>query len=134
MTVNKLKRYSQKYFLQYCYQKYIFKSCECYDIDMPSLNESLSCNISIASECGFKNFILFHENNLGSDCFKECPEECESITYDLELFHSRFPSYFYYQLMLDDHNLDKNIFSYDFVKSTSLAVNVFFREISYNVI
>lgn len=138
-TVQLASRYNQKYCLQLCLQVYVISQCQCYDLYYPITADNIypPCNFSVITTCGAPAKNHFFNSDLTIQCFDYCPQECESITFDLDLAHASFPTPFYSALLgqyQNIHNLGRNFTTLQQVESTSLAVNVYYEDISYTVI
>lgn len=117
-----------------CLQTYIADSCGCYDLTLPILDFSVPCNSSVIGACAYFNLQNFYINQ-ASECFKKCPEECESINFKFEQSYGDFPSPFYSKILQQTNiRADRNFDSFEDIKATVLAVNIYFDEIAYAII
>lgn len=131
-TVGKNRLYSRKFCIWYCYQKYIFENCQCFDIQFSSYDDTMPCRTDKLN-CIFEYFSKFYTNKI-SECFKECPDECELIKFDLTTSVSSYPSKFYAELMLEKQKIysgKQGFSSLKHIKETALAIDVNFGDISY---
>lgn len=111
-----------------------------YDVTMPELPNSSAppCNGTILAICIKPSYDKFYNSDLVSSCFKYCPNECESVFFDLELSHSSFPTPFYTNLLAAYWYLHPNE-ARDFstaarITGSVLAVNVYYDDIAYEVV
>lgn len=103
---------------------------------MPRPDTSMSaCPISQHLECVQSAYNMFYSSNEIFNCFVQCPVECNTVAYNLELSHADFPSPHYAELMLYyaslHQNPTRNFTSYTQLKSSTLAVNVFFDDLTF---
>ena len=73
-----------------------------------------------------------------SDCFLYCPDECKSVYFDYELSYADFPTPYYADLLLRYNKLYPNpnrvYTTFESIKNSTLAVNIYFDDISYIVL
>ena len=87
-------------------------------------------------ECVSEQFV---DDTSVESCLKDCPLECESITFDLQLSSLEYPSIQFFNAFLNDtssfqtqNSLDLS--SYEKFKECFLAVNIFYPFLQYNKI
>jgi hypothetical protein len=141
-TIALLQEYNQKYCLQLCYQRFVVKTCSCFDVTVPTYTNASTppCNSTTFGICVYPAFDVFYntDQSLVASCFSDCPVECQAIYYDINLSYSDFPTPFYANLMYTSQQISPNskrqYASAADIKSKVLAVNVYYDDISYTVI
>jgi hypothetical protein len=145
--------YTQYICLKMCYQKYLFETCNCYDITLPKSQSLLdkyvdnACVNAAQINCMETASNIFYDNeSLLADCFNKCPNECNEIRYDLLPSVSTYPTEWYFDLLENDANFNGLInryledLGYSFInyssrfqdlKNAVAKVNVFYEELSY---
>lgn len=130
-------RYQQKTCLLLCFHEYVRQECGCYSSDAFNTSINQACNFSLNS-CVFDAYARFHQTDQSTKCSDYCPIECHSVNYNFKTFQADFPSPFYGKVLIEDNklkpNLARNLTSFQNVKDTVLAVNVFYDDLSLNVI
>ena len=109
-----------------CFQKYLFETCNCYDITLPTtpkVQYSFIKNASVTStqiDCMVNTRRFFYnEGDLARRCYIKCPVECNEIKYDLRVTSSKYPTHWYYQLLINNTYFSDVINKYfDFVIPT----------------
>lgn len=117
----------------------MIKQCNCSDILSPSYDRDTVRKCWIPdTECYIQNFELFYSSDESSDCFDSCPSECDTVIYKLQISQAEFPTKFYSDFLIRYNSYNpnevRNFTSHDQVKSSILAVNVYYEDISYTVI
>ena len=73
-----------------------------------------------------------------ADCFRYCPNECKSVYFDYELSYADFPTPYYANLLLRYNKLYPNpnrvYTTFESIKNSTLAVNIYYDDIAYTVI
>lgn len=132
ITMEKMRIYEQKYCLQFCYQKYLTEMCNCSDATLPVINETIqTCYLGSCTENANNNF---YKTNLSLNCFDQCPSECNIVNYNLKISQTSFPSPFYADLLIQNDKANGNLRNFkniEEIKSSVLALNVFYEDISY---
>ena len=135
--------YNQAFCLKVCTQLFIIDKCGCFDFSLPKINDSQvqSCYSNSDFTCiGDKKNELFR--NFNSACDVNCPIECHQKIYDVSLSSANYPTDWYAQKLIEDngHYLQKvillNQLNYsklnsDYLKKTTLKVNVFYESLVY---
>jgi len=96
--VNSNKTYRQIDCIDLCYQRFIQTKCNCFYTVLPNIYPALPCLNLTQIDCYLKSFTGF---NIFS-CQLDCPLECESVTYNLQLSSLAYPSLEYYNLFKND--------------------------------
>ena len=139
------RKYRQYDCFNLCRQRLIIKNCGCYYPKYPQLyNTTTSCLNQTQWEC-----LSDPSNDLDSlnqnECDLQCPLECESITYSVQLSSAWFPTQqlgdFWLNKTCQTNNIseidcDWNVYSLlsaSYPKS-SLAFNIFFPYLEYTEI
>jgi hypothetical protein len=122
-------------------KKALYDKCGCYDSrgDKYLRKFSPPCNFSQYRDCAYNEFIRFNSSKMNEQCFANCPLECDSVEFELTTSQSNWPSTFYGNLLIHDSrihlsNYTRNFTSIDNIKRSSLAVNVYYNDISYTSI
>ncbi|RNA37539.1 acid-sensing ion channel 1 isoform X2 [Brachionus plicatilis] len=126
--------YLQKNCLMICFNEFFEAKCGC---KYPEINQLVYSNI-----CQFENLgcISNSYKNLSQSarCFEECPQECESIRYGYSISQSDFPSLFYAEILKAYNNksddFNRNLSSFSRIKSSVLAVEVYYDDIAMTLI
>ena len=131
-TFNSIKVYRQKFCLQLCYQEYLIEKCNCSDINVPTLSgvdqpcldeESLNCALARYNE-------FYTGTNLNQKCIDECPQECNSVNFNLATLQADYPSKFYSELIIAaNNNSSRNLTTYEDVKTSTLSVNIYYDDL-----
>lgn len=111
--------------------------CGCWDLLMPQPDTNKSgCSIDLKETCVVKQYDSFYGSDEVSKCFTQCPLECNSIGFGAQLSRSDYPSPSYAQIMLNyaakNPNSLRNFTTYSQLKSSTLAVNVFYDDIGFS--
>lgn len=137
-TLKTSKYYTQKNCLLICLQRHIVQNCGCYIPKIPNFDDSRVCNGHDILECGYTQYHEFYTTQLSNQCFVECPQECDSIEYDLSSSVMDFPSPFYADLFIRKHKLFpdnyKNLTTFENIKQSVVKINIYFSDISYTSI
>ena len=118
--------------LNLCYQRKMFKECKCYDGTlMPYSKKVGPCITAKETMCGLKVFEEISRMGVDDLCSKECPLECNSITYSHSVSSTLFPAKSYAHNMLKDPNIiskfsNKTVLNYESLKESTLAINIYF--------
>ncbi|RNA31924.1 amiloride-sensitive sodium channel subunit gamma-like [Brachionus plicatilis] len=130
-TISLNGKYEQKYCLVLCYQKFLIDQCGCFDSNFPSFEWSFPCQ-SEKITCIERKVEEFYNSKSEIECFENCPVECNVIDYDLKISFADYPTDFYSQILkaYDEIKCEKKFFSNEQIKKTTLAVNVFYDDIS----
>jgi hypothetical protein len=83
-------KYTRLNCIAICQQNLTIKNFGCYDLRLPALYNATPC------------LHLYSRWFAKDDCVPQCPYECESVSYDLKLSNSDFPSAHYHMLSLND--------------------------------
>jgi amiloride-sensitive sodium channel subunit alpha len=97
-------KYSHRNCVLLCQQKIIIDRLGCYRLDLPRIFDAPPClNQSI-----YNQLLVDYIDFSTSDCNDLCPFECYSVTYELSVSYTDFPSYKYYNRYM---RLDKPFFA-----------------------
>ena len=137
--INSNKDYRQTDCFDLCLQKNIIESCKCYYLEYPKINNSAPCLNTSQLLCASHQYTIFIEANVKKDCSKFCPLECNSVSNDLFLSSSDFPTENLYQILKKDKNFKEKYFNkseitYSMLKEKGFAVNIFYPHLKYTVI
>lgn len=131
-------KYEQKECLNICYHKNIRKKCGCYDPDFFNYAESNQfCSFETFTYCVLDYRKRMEKTSDNLECFQNCPEECDSVSYFYKISQSNFPSPFYKKLLIEFDkalNESKRGFDYNDIEKYLLSVNIYFDEIATTTI
>lgn len=137
-TFNLVGKYDQSMCVRLCQQNYIIQSCQCYHVSFPVYNYSIPCNLTQVEKCVKIAYASFLKSKLSQQCYYDCPGECRTTLFTTSLARSDFPSLYYAQLLVDKNKLDpnptRNFTTFDQIKKSVLAVNIYFEDISLVVL
>ncbi|CAF0745052.1 unnamed protein product [Brachionus calyciflorus] len=138
-TIKLFKKYGQKTCLNLCFHKNIFEKCGCYYPDRNIVEDfSQVCDEIIYDKCYMPFISTYGESKASQNCFEKCPDECESVKYNLQISQADFPTEFYADFLMNYDatlkNSSRNFSSYKNVKKSTLAVNVYFDDIGYTLV
>ena len=122
------RTYRQEDCFDLCLQKVIVKNCSCYDLSYLKIDNSLPCLNQSQLSCAGKEYVLFRNRNIDEECVKNCPLECETMSFDVGLSSTTFPTKFLYRIF--DNIFYKNL-SFEDIKSRGLQLNVYYPKLSY---
>jgi hypothetical protein len=132
--------YRQKDCFELCIQERIIEQCGCYSLEYPNLSLQVRPCLNLSS------YYCIDTQANAFDAVKcqtrECPLECDSVTYDLSLSCLTNPSLkeFYSFRLEDKENFEKMLenssytnvtFTYDLFKSMWLSVWVYYPSLEY---
>jgi hypothetical protein len=133
--VLKMTKYQKNVCLNLCQQDYTLKMCSCLDASLPIIypNETICSNIS-AVNCALQAHSV---NSFVSspECNKGCPNECESLNYELKSSRSRYPTSYYSEYLRYQTDLTSRFPSSvhvddNYVQKNIIRVNVYFEHLS----
>ena len=91
--------YDQSFCYKLCYQDKLINNCGCADIKTVTLNNYLFCASNQELDCLNSYDEIFSLSDINSFCEGACPEQCNSIEYDLKLSTAGFPALNYIKLL-----------------------------------
>lgn len=121
--------YSRSNCLQLCQQKQTIDKINCYDMRLPRIFDSQPCRNKSAYNR------LMNLTFLSSQCSDLCPQECQTVSFDVSVSYFDFPTYLMYKgILMNNEQTLKKFFKTDNIThemfSNSLAaVNIHFNEI-----
>ena len=122
------KTYRQQDCIELCIQKNIIENCNCYSLNYPRLFNASACLTIDKMKCSINQYNTFAAKDISQDCMDQCPLECESVSYDLTLSSSDYPS----QFMYDQYkSMFPQITSYDLFKKSAVSLNVYYSMLAY---
>lgn len=137
-TIRLYKKYQQKECLNICYHKDIKKKCGCYDPDFFYAESNQFCSFDIFRECVLNHRKIIGDSPENIECFKNCPEECDSVKYFNQVSHSNFPSPFYKNILMKyDEALNESLkrgFVFENLDKSVLSVNIYYDDIAITTI
>ncbi|CAF0806060.1 unnamed protein product [Brachionus calyciflorus] len=127
--------YQQRNCLITCVDEYIIQECGCNPIP---IDIEQGCNMTMIFDCVAGKYSEFYNSSKATECQDFCPEECESIKYNYKTNYADFPSPFYSDILIKSNylwsNNSWNNSTYEDVKKSVLAVNIFYDDISVKMI
>ncbi|CAF0900901.1 unnamed protein product [Brachionus calyciflorus] len=137
----KLTQYSRKLCFEICIQNlHIIPGCGCSDPSVPITDKSQTiCSTLDKLKCVDSIRAKFDSSDLSLNCSQLCPNECDRIIYETSVSSSNYPTYYYYNIVSKQSNVENkfNSFSnvtYNLFKESVLMVNVFYDELGYTTI
>ena len=132
------KTYRQKDCLDLCFQKRIISNCGCYYPKFPMVVESEPCS---DVNCVKEQYLLVNET-YEEECSRDCPLECDTVTYNTQISSLDYPSKEAYKLLLDaidginyyKYNYNIDFDNYDVYKESFLLLNIYFPSTQYTKI
>lgn len=94
LTLLKYGRYKRRSCFDMCYQSFITENCKCYAILFPNINDIYEpCGLSVEkNRCNLIYHVIFYRNVSQIRCPALCPNECESVDFNIKLSFSSYPS------------------------------------------
>ena len=88
--------YRQKQCLRLCLQAFIKETCSCIDGSLPNIyiKNIPVCSTLDSLECISKSRIKYFGNVRDETC-SECPDECNTVNYEITKSNSRYPTLYY---------------------------------------
>ena len=132
--------YRQENCLDLCLQKEIINACGCYFTKYLMEAQSEPCENVTQLDCINKQTNLFTRDFLESS-LRECPLECDSLVYNLQISSLEFPNEQFYNMFLLDQTLygllsillsDTPTFAN--IREISYKANVFYPHLQYTQI
>lgn len=110
ITQLNVNNYTSEFCYKICYQDKLIHKCNCSDITIPSIRNSLACYTDDQLKCLGSVDRIFSSSNIEELCEHSCPPECLSIKYDLFDHKSTFPTEYYFsELMINSPPKDTNV-------------------------
>ena len=138
-TVNEYKNYRRFDCLNMCLQKNIIEYCDCYYTRFVNLyNNSRPCLNLTDYYCISEQKQALTGENI-SKCEVECPLECDTISYEMQLSSLEFPSQEFYMLLSQNQTylrlvevaLQNDLSTYAIFKDNCLGFSVFYPKTEY---
>jgi hypothetical protein len=87
--------YDQNFCYTLCYQDKLINKCNCCDISTPSILNATYCANDDELECLEKFDTVFTVADLKNVCDSACPQQCNSVEYNLGVSMATYPSLSY---------------------------------------
>jgi len=73
--------------LTLCFQRLTIEKCKCHIVGLPVFSESKPCGDWSDFKCytELERTFISNSNNFKADCLKECPLECDSVSFEMEI-------------------------------------------------
>ena len=117
-----------------CYQKIIINNCSCYSPFYPSFNYTTPCLTYAQANCQGKLYNLVFDN-IDQFC-SDCPEECDSIDYNVYMSTSEFPSDYYVNYLLQNSFVKTKYpnINASSLKDSLVSFDVYYEDLIYTEI
>ena len=87
--------YDQNFCFKICFQDKLIENCSCCDISTPSIRNATFCETESELKCYNEYKDFFSKTNLNTLCDNACPNQCQTIDYNLALSTAAFPTISY---------------------------------------
>lgn len=143
MQIFSFMPYTQKQCFNLCYQIKIVHDCNCTDprYVYPIINTTTTaspilqvCHNATQIQCLTKTKAQFQNNPISELCSNFCPLECMSILYSSTYMVSNYPTLNYAKLLKLEKRFFNKTSSYERIKYSSLKLNVYYEDMSYETI
>jgi len=127
----------------FCIQKKIIDECGCYYSYYDKIDTvTKPCMEDADVTCTSTFFSKVISGATDIDCQNECPPECSKVSYDFESSSSDFPSKKYFEILLQDPDIDVSSsltedgvpVEFEEVERRIVSVSIYFNELSYTKI
>lgn len=116
-----------------CWQTRLAEKCKCYDLSRQIVKYNLEPCLTLEQlNCTFKGYQEFLNENLFSQCYKDCPLECESTQYITSTSFANFPSNVYADYLISNNSYYQN-FTRESLQKSILALNIFYEDLRYQL-
>lgn len=144
--LNAIDKYQQKYCFKVCLHRYLIKQCNCYSPSLKFLNLDLAkynvCGTIEQVNCQERNKVHYYTSDDIRECYtKDCPVECDSISYETKISVADYPTDWYVETM--NKSAQRHMYSvygtkanftgptYELVKKTTSMINIFYDSVTY---
>ena len=129
-TLKLCQTYSQRICKELFFQKLFVETCFCYSTKGLNIFNSKLCSIEEEQNCITKIYKMNAEKNVW---LADCPNECETTSYEYTYSSSDFSGERYYQEFKNVFNIsEEDVLSKKFNKGKNgLILNVYFPELKY---
>lgn len=136
----KQKEYRKKFCSRLCLQDFVFKKCKCLDGSLPNIyrNQSI-CNVPNSIECIYDAHEDFYtEVNDDVEC-KDCPNECDEMSFHYTYSNSRYPTNYYYEYIRNQTDILSKFYGNGRIRENNitkslLILNLFYDELDYKIV
>ena len=125
------RTYRQKDCLDMCMQRALIKECGCYFNGLPFFSPSEPCFNASEIQCLTKTREHFNDDYL-EECEKECPQECEYVTYEYSLSSLVYPSRTAFDNLIGEEY--KFNYTYEMFKESFFYLHIFYKSLDYTQI
>ena len=145
--------YTQKDCFDYCFQRKVVEICKCYDLAFSLLTYNQPpCMNTTQNKCVVSFYSKFFSNEYKENCTKDCPENCNRISYNVFTSSSNFPTlnnkdyYLNYSLFKwireyvnesangDLNEKQKQQMELSLLKSSIVSLKIYFEDLSVTLI
>jgi hypothetical protein len=128
--------YRQKDCFNLCLIQYMINTCNL-PIPLSYLWEIKWGNISL--DCPRKAYAKFFEENLNDLCLDDCPTECDSIEFSIDVMTSKFPSQAYAFELMNNSRIKSNYppgynITLDDLRESMVQFSVYYTDFDYTKI
>ena len=101
--------YKQSFCYTMCYQDKLIDKCKCQDIRTPIIRNSKYCVSELEVSCSKEFDTIYSGTDLNKLCSNACPQECNSISYNMDTSSKfKFPTLSYLHfLQASDESVSK---------------------------
>ena len=132
------KRYRASDCINLCLLRRINEVCGCYDINMQNIYNTRPCINQTDVNCDFGVFLGFFKSDIKQMCGPDCPVECDSELLTYSTSSLEYPSEGYGNLLMNLREIQakfgKDSVTFEELKKSVLAVNVYYDDLKYTVI
>ena len=127
VNTKKFSTYRQVICYELCFQyKYAIPICNCSDPSVPLVDQDLAvCNTYASLACISTQRKLFDNSPIESLCGPDCPQECDSIVYDVNVATSSYPSVYYEGILKQQQTLSSKYVSLSSATLSDDLVQIF---------
>lgn len=130
--------YRQHDCMDFCYQYFTMKNCNCYDGSVPKLSlfNVSQCLTLEETDCLYTEYVNYLNFNR-EKCDKWCPLECKKEKYDTSITTFTYPIKGYADILLRNPtiktmlNISNFSLNHEDLKKNILKLNIYFESLSY---
>ena len=123
--------YSQKDCFDVCLQSIIIENCKCFMTILPDYTgNNLPCSNSSQTECTY-SYSQRNKDFVADKCSKDCPVECNHVTYDFTLSSIDYPSEQFFYTLKNESGKKYADTSFEAYRQTHLSLSIFYAHLEY---
>jgi hypothetical protein len=128
------KTYRQYDCLKLCLQQMINDNCECHYTKLTKVEDLSPCSNLSQLFCIYTQQDAFTGDKV-VECKKQCPLECNTVTYSFEMSSLEFPSYDLFRIFQNDcEDPVLNSMDFDTMKNSLISLKVYYPNTQYTEI